>query len=538
MKSAKNLLYIFIGMTVLMLCACARIVKPPGGEKDTIAPQVLESKPHHKSVNFDGNKIIIEFNEFIKIDDIENQLVISPILDPKPDIYMKGKKLVIRLNAPLSEESTYNFNFGDALKDITEGNPLSNFQYTVATGAVLDSMSISGKAIDAFTGEGSEEMWVLLYKESSDTTFRKRKPDYIAKTRDDGTFVFNGLPNINFEIYALDDQNSNLIYDLPNEKIAFLDSVIKIDTSNIYDILLNTFVEKEDKAMVTGIKQTGYSSFTINYSEYVENSSISTLEGVDISTEMHNSGEKEIVWLKATSDSSMNLIIQGDDIVTDTSRINFSRKFTEKPDTLFTVKEAPKLRGGSTKIQATGPILINFSNPIEDIGAISLFDKGIPLSISDLRVGENPRSISFTADLEDDMAYKALFTKSPMDIYGNELPPTDSILIETMGDEDFSQFILETTNYDSSANYIAGLYTELNPNTLIQQIELNPDTITIVERIFPGKYYFIVYDDKNSNKTWDKGSYDDRLLSEKTWSISKQLHFKGKFEVESSLDLN
>lgn len=536
----RTWIHLFIALAVLYtigISSCARIVKPPGGPKDTLGPLVSESSPANKSVSFDGNKITIEFDEFIRIDDIENQLVISPLLDQNPDIFMKGKKMVIKLKEPLKENSTYNFNFGESLKDITEGNPLSNFQYTIATGSHLDSMSISGIVTDAFTGEPKENFWVMLYKSGEDSTFQKRKPDYISKSRADGRFIFNALPSGEFEIYALDDQNSNLIYDLPNETIAFRKSSINIDTSNVYDISLNTFVEVEDKALLTGISQTGYGSFVLNYSKYVGETSISSLENIEFLVEKHQSREKDIIWLREKPDSALNIIVSGSNLRTDTSRLTFTNKFNERPDSLYSVTEVSKSRGSSAKIQVDDPILIYFNNPIATIGESMVYLDGSEVSVREVKLGPNPRSISIKAGLESGKTYKIVFTESPIDIYNNSFQQKDSLIMKTRKEEDYAQLSIRTTNYDSSAHYIAGLYLEQNINTIYRNIVFSSDSVTQVADIIPGKYYFIVYDDENQNNKWDIGDYNKGLSPERTWSASKQLNFKANFEVELEQNL-
>ncbi len=216
-----------IGFLFLILVACARIGTPTGGPKDVTPPKVLECKPANYSTHFSKNRITIEFNEFIKSGSFKQELIISPPLQEDPEIFLKNKTMVIDLEAGLMENTTYTFDFGEAIKDFTEGNILKGFQYVFSTGSYLDSLSLKGRVVNAFDHEPLEEKClVMLYNLLYDSVPYDTIPKYIGRVDDRGYFSINNIPADTFILFALQDVNNNYLYDQPNEMIAFSDSLI------------------------------------------------------------------------------------------------------------------------------------------------------------------------------------------------------------------------------------------------------------------------------------------------------------------------
>lgn len=211
---------------LLLTASCANPVAPTGGPKDEKPPTILKTVPLNQSTNFTGNEISIYFDEYINLKDISTQLIISPPLKEAPEFKVKGKRLVTHFKEPLREETTYNIFFGDAIVDITEGNPLSGYKFTFSTGSVLDSMIITGKLINAFNLTPVKGAYVMLYDSVYDSIPYKQIPYYISRTRDNGDFELTNLRDMEYLIFALTDLNSNYLFDQSNEEIAFLDTLI------------------------------------------------------------------------------------------------------------------------------------------------------------------------------------------------------------------------------------------------------------------------------------------------------------------------
>lgn len=212
---------------ILTLFSCANIVQPSGGPKDTQAPEIKEIEPANQSVNFDSKKIVFTFDEYIQLQDINNQFFISPPLKNIPDFTVKNKSLVVTIDDTLKPNTTYNINFGDAIKDINEGNILTNATYAFSTGPYIDSLSLLGNVKNAQTLEAEKGVLIMLYDKVVDSLPMKQIPTYYTKCDEAGNFRLDNLKGGNYKLIALNDKNRNLLFDLPEEEaIGFMDSLV------------------------------------------------------------------------------------------------------------------------------------------------------------------------------------------------------------------------------------------------------------------------------------------------------------------------
>jgi len=224
----KRILHILLPFlpVFFLLGACARVGAPPGGSKDITPPRPLEYDPPNYSVFFDAPVIEIRFNEFIQLDQVNKKLIISPPLTEKPEIRLKGKSMVIRLNNTLLDSTTYTLNFADAIKDFTEGNILENFTYVFSTGSYIDSLQVHGQLLEAADLTPPEDALVMLYDNLADSAPFLQKPLYVSKANSYGMFVLKNLKADTFRLYGLVDGNLNYLYDPGGDEVAFLDTVI------------------------------------------------------------------------------------------------------------------------------------------------------------------------------------------------------------------------------------------------------------------------------------------------------------------------
>jgi hypothetical protein len=209
------------------------MASPNGGAKDTQPPIPIKSKPVNYSTNFNEDKIIIEFDEFVVLKNINQELLISPPLKNRPEIKQRGKSLVLKLNNKLRDSTTYNINFYNSIADLNEGNVLDDFQFEFSTGSNFDSLYMSGKVYDAFNFSTEKNIYIMLYDKFNDSIPRKTLPNYISKTNKNGEFTIPNINNNQYYIFALKDMNNNMLFDLPNERIAFLDSCMSADFKTI-----------------------------------------------------------------------------------------------------------------------------------------------------------------------------------------------------------------------------------------------------------------------------------------------------------------
>lgn len=216
-------------LSVLLLQRCANVVAPTGGPKDELPPVVVETTPENHSVNFNSKRIDITFDEYITLENAKQKVIFSPLLDEKADIKLKDQTVVIKFNETLKTNTTYTINFGDAIKDLHEGNVFQDYVFSFSTGEVLDTLSIAGRLLSADEKKPIEDAFVTLYYGDSDgldTLPLTRKPDFVGKVDKEGYFNISGLADKKYFVFAIKDVNSNYYFDLPNEQVAFLDTLV------------------------------------------------------------------------------------------------------------------------------------------------------------------------------------------------------------------------------------------------------------------------------------------------------------------------
>ncbi len=234
-----------------------------GGPKDVDPPIMIKAVPPNNSTNFIPRKsIVITFDEYIKLVDIFSELIISPPLENHAVATVKGTKVVVELPKEVSFDSTtYTISFGNAITDNNEGNILENFSYVFSLRDYLDSMSVEGRIVNSFDYKPSEERFVvMLYKNLNDSAPLLERPQYIDRTDDDGNFAINNVETGTYRLFALKDANANLIFDLPDEAIAYSDSLVELlperfeDDIIISDSLLLAEIAGADSVLLDSLK--------------------------------------------------------------------------------------------------------------------------------------------------------------------------------------------------------------------------------------------------------------------------------------------
>ena len=228
------LVFIFAGFIPLFFPRCANIIPPTGGPRDTIPPVMLKSSPENFSTRVTETEIHLEFDEFIQLRNINQQFIITPPQQERPEFRVRGRNLFVKLESDLIANTTYTLNFGDAIADLNEGNILTNFEFVFSTGDVIDSLSYSGVVLNAYDNKPVEGAIVMLYDQLHDSIPYQQIPLYAIRTGKDGRFRLNNLRSDTFRVFALMDENNNYLYDRPGEEaIAFLENPISPDTLKV-----------------------------------------------------------------------------------------------------------------------------------------------------------------------------------------------------------------------------------------------------------------------------------------------------------------
>ncbi len=218
--------YIAILIVIIGFYACASTGMPDGGPYDETPPKFVRANPETNAINNKRKKISIEFDEFIKLDKASEKVIVSPPQSESPEVKVSGKRVLVEFFDSLKANTTYTIDFGDAIVDNNEDNPLGNFAYSFSTGNSIDTMEISGTVLNAADLEPVKGIQVGIHKNLNDTAFSKIPFDRISRTDSRGHFNVKGIAPGTYRIYALMDGNQNYLFDSKTEAIAYLDSLV------------------------------------------------------------------------------------------------------------------------------------------------------------------------------------------------------------------------------------------------------------------------------------------------------------------------
>lgn len=360
---------ILITACCVLLAACAQIVTPDGGPKDSTPPRVVKYSPDSAATGFRGKKIVITFDEYIQLTDLNKQLIISPSVKRRPEITIRKKDLVIEFRDTLDANTTYSISFGKAIRDITENNALDNFRYVFSTGPYIDSLKMSGVIVNAQTLRGEKNVLVMLYRDGKDSAVYKQKPYYYTRTDDNGNFQITNLAAAPYKIFALEDQGEDYLYNSSEERIAFSDSLIHLSADRD-SVRLIMFREKSPKQFLAKAEQPAPGRFRFVYNQPVENFDVTFAEQLPASMVMYkefSAGRDSVnIWFSSVDADSLTFITKSGSTVLDTIAMRM-QKPTKKPvragaqdprALVFTSNGAGKLLPGHQfTMQATNPVV-------------------------------------------------------------------------------------------------------------------------------------------------------------------------------------
>lgn len=222
---------------------CANIAPPTGGPRDSLPPKLVRVIPGDSARGFNARKVVFEFNEYVQIDNIQQNLLVSPTPKINPNVTNKLKTVTVAIKDTLEPNTTYVIEFGKGIKDVNEGNVLENFSYVFSTGSTIDSLEISGNVMVAETGLTDSTLIVVLHQNLDDSAVIKERPRYVTKLSPKGEFRFHHLPPGTFAIYAMKDEGGQRKYMTKSQLFAFADKHVNTTENN--NITLYAYQERD-----------------------------------------------------------------------------------------------------------------------------------------------------------------------------------------------------------------------------------------------------------------------------------------------------
>ena len=515
---------LFIALS-LLISNCAKKGAPTGGLKDSIAPILVSATPNHESINFKAKKIKISFDEYIKLKNVTQQLVISPPQKYPPVISPLGtasKFIKIEILDTLDVNTTYAFNFGNSIVDNNEENELGNFKYVFSTGSYIDSLIVSGEVAESLKSEPLKDIDVMLYEYNdsfTDSIIYKEKPRYISNTLDSTLFELSNLRAGKYLLIALQDANGNKIYDPKIDKIGFIKDTITIPTDESISITL--FKEILPFKLSRPI-ETSKGRILFGFEGNGKNLDIKLLDKTPSNFKHELIFEKDkdtlTYWFNDLEKDSLSFEVKNLNFI-DTVSVKLR---SSKQDTLVLKSNIPSI------LEIRDTFSISSSIPITkiDTSKITLINRDsikIPISVN-IDSYKTKLFISFEKELNTSYDLNIL-PKSITDIFEN-VNDTLTYKFATKTLDSYGTIKITVSNVNSPI--IIELLTEKNELISAERIT-ESETLTF-SNLVPKKYIVRAIFDDNNNGIWDTGNYLEMMYPEKIQYFNTVLELKANWE--------
>lgn len=526
--------YFFLTLFLLLLLGCARRGRPEGGPKDFDKPIMVKADPAFKTLQFDEDQIKIYFDEYVKLKNVNAELIVSPPLKNPPIISPLGspsKKITIKIRDTLKEHTTYTFNFAQSIIDNTEGNILDNFKYIFSTGDYIDSLRVKGTIKDAFDLEMTENPTIMLYPvEDSykDSVVFFEKPTYVGSTIDSLHWEITNIKAGTYRLIALNDASKNYMFNPKEDKIAFYPDLITIPGDSIFDLRL--FKEILPFKLSPRPKDVSKGHVIIGFEGDPSDVEIRMLSEVPADFKAFYAKDRKTdtlnYWFNDFKLDSMLLEVKKDTYL-DTVKVMINEDEIDSLRLEVSVRGILHLRD-TLQIGATVPI-VNI-----DTSRISLIDKDSVKVPFRIQLSKQKDIISVDFDKKPQESYKLLIEPEAVkDIFGVR---NDTLItsFKTGKVSDYCSIYLTLRNIDRYP-VIIELMTDKGDVVARKYAKEGREYKFINLR--PSRFMIrIIYDD-NGNGKWDTGNYLLNIQPEEVYYVKTILEAKANWEVEESISL-
>jgi len=548
-------------VVALVLAACAEIATPQGGLKDVAPPVLLDASPPQKSVLVEPKEVVLQFDEFIEVKDAFTQVLLSPPMSEAPSLTVKGKDLYVVFPDSFLTNKTYTLQFGDALRDQNEGNILKNFQYVFSTGPVLDSLTLGGKVSDRLSGSPEKDMLVMLYPNMDPALVTSGRPYYFARTDASGAFKLSNLQAGKYRIFALADQNFNYQYDLPNEKIGFLDSLITVDSVQ-REYTVQTFTEQSGTGQLSKARALRYGKMELVFNGNADSSSLRIPGSPESIWEWNGSRDSLQLWIKDLTLDSLRIFQQGDTAevsrlvllkAADRDSIVTNTKLILTPS--FAVPIGAKKPGSvapatlnAVSFDLGKRLMFKLANPGLAFDStqilITLDPSGDTIPVSVAWANNRKTALEIQVDWQPEQRYRMnIYPGFVTDWYGIS-SDSAKYLLQLKAKKEYGDIAFQLTLPDS----MAFVFDLLDASGKVIRSETISDQAQVkINHAFllPGNYRARLTHDENKNGEWDPGTFQTGKLSEPVFYFTEtialrgdwQLQFDWNFEDSQSIDL-
>ncbi|SNC76959.1 Carboxypeptidase regulatory-like domain-containing protein [Hymenobacter gelipurpurascens] len=532
--------FLLISAAAAGLSGCAAISSPQGGERDTIPPKLVSSEPANEARNVQGQSVRLVFSEQVQVKDLQKNLIIAPFIgdDNKYKVREERNAVTLLFDKPFEPNTTYSFNFGNSISDITESNPAPEAQVSFSTGAQLDSGSVRGTVTELLTGLPAAEASVVLYPEADTANIRRGRPYYLARTNKQGAFSLRYLKAGRYQLYALADKNQSNRYE-EGERIAYLPDLFTVGGTGSDSLRLALTKPDSRRPLVTTQKPEP-TQFRVAYNEGLQSVTVAPLgaaaptpalqEAVQLTEKgrtvvLHRiPGLTEGRFLLASTDSSGN-------VGRDTVNVRFQGTAPARRGPGYGVEGNPRdvYRQGQVKFVFNEPIRLVAGKPIGTLIEDSL--KRRPLRL--------PQDGSLSPErtvLSINLSTQARKTVTII---------LDSTMVQSVTDQPTGLKPLRLRLTDqSTTGTLSGSISTKYTSFQLQLLDANNQVIATLKSpkgtyrfdyLAPATYKMRVLIDTNKDGRWQGGDPQLRVPPEPIYFFPKTIQVRANFDIIESL---
>lgn len=534
----QRVLYLLIlCLFSLSFVDCAKRGNPSGGKRDSLAPVIVKSSPENYSTHFEGNEIRITFDEYIKLVEVQKNLIISPPLKYQPIItpLSTSKQLRIKILDTLKENTTYSFNFGNSIVDNNEENEFPYFKYVFSTGSYIDSLTLNGTVKDAVLPKAENPVSVLLYEYNetfSDSIIFKEKPTYITVTKDStNTFEFTNLKEGKYLLIGLKEKSNDYIFQPKTDKIGFLRDTISLPADTTCS--LTVFTETPDYE-VTRPAHHSKQEILFGFNGKAAGLQIRPISEVpqDYTSKIYKDFEKDTLhyWFKPAFDLEVTdslLFLATNRTSRDTLEVRLKKLFADSLN-ITPAQGATLTLLDTFKLQANTPISTFSEDRIEILDKDSI---AVPHSVT-LDTLYNRASIVFDKTFEQN--YKIKLLPGAITDFFEATNDTLSYSARTKAEDEYGDIALTLRNAEKFPLIVELVNEKFK---VIRSKVITENSVVSFPYIEPGFYYIRIVFDTNANNIWDSGNFLQKLQPEAVKYYGERIEIRGNWDQQITFTL-
>ncbi len=553
---------------MLLFASCAnRGIGPQGGPKDSIPPKPLFSEPETGALNFNGNLIVVTFDEYIELDNVMGNLMMSPPQTTPPEVKARGKRMLIKFQDTLRENTTYTIDFGNAVCDYRERTPLHGYSFCFSTGEQIDTLEYSGRLFNSENMNPMEGVLVGIHQNMADSVFEKEPFLRVAKTDSAGIFHIRNMHEGTYRLYALDDVSRDYRLTI-SEALAFADEPIHVasgtdDTTRTDSTvpaaqpLQPLFLFKEEQQRLYLQRTTRSEKHKILIAFSASPDSLPQIRPMNDSlhyiTQFSAKGDTATIWLlDSMSIGQDSLYFETRYRRTDSLfRIEWGmdtvRAFWRAPRLSAKAKEAQERKNRNRRLDLKSnarkgfeifdTLQLTCSTPMASIekDSIHLFERIDtvlkPVAFTIAEHNSFPMRIAFIATFKPDGKYELRIDSGAIhDIYGvTHIAGNYPLQLKALTDYSTLRIKL-SPSIDKMRIQVL--------NAKDQVLRELPATAegALFEFLKPDSYYLRCYEDKNGDGKWTTGSWREKRQPEPVYYFPEKIQTKSNWDFEEEWD--